>query len=738
MKISNIINHRTLLSAALLLMSAGIAMPQNDTSKAQPGFTLIPECDVKPVIDGAVDDTVWALAARITSFTQREPEEGKPASESTVVSFAFDTHNLYIGVRCQDSKVGQIVANEMRYDADLSENDRVEIILDTFNDGRNAFSFSVNPAGAQRDGLVRNEGENLNWDWNGVWFCATRIDSSGWSAELAIPFRTLRFDEGGPGVWGMNVGRYIIRSREEVFSTPVLRDYGYLGQYKVSKFGHLSGFKNISQGTGLQLKPYLAGGIEDDRLGGSNSITNAGLDVKYSITPNLTADLTLNTDFAQVEADQEKINLTRFDLYYPEKRDFFLEGAGIFWFGERFSGNYDASVMFFSRRVGLSEDGSVKIPLLGGVRMTGKINETDLGLLSIWTDKKGLPGSDGGRTETPLSNVSVIRVKQPLFGGSSLGLIGLNKQAGSSLYNRALGADWNLFLAEQLQLGGFVARTFDPAATRDNGAGNIDLNYMTDDVELQAQYLTIDQGFNPELGYVPRTGVRKLYLCPAVATRPGILGIRKTYLFGEFSYHSTPAWQLQSGYNLLSSYTLFENGSELFVGVPFQTEVLDQDFEIRDGTFIPAGRYEFARFVADYYSDRSRLLSGSVTEKFGDFYNGTINTLELGAAWKPSMHWKIDLHYQRNDIDLPVAGGTFATDLFIGRINLGLTTKMFSKLFVQWNGSDRDLNVNLLFNYQYAPNSDIYIVYNELWDLPGSPRINNRTLVAKITYLFNV
>jgi hypothetical protein len=698
----------------------------------------IPQCFEKPVVDGFLNDSIWNTVSHITTFTQREPEEGKPASEATDVALAFDTHNLYIGIRCYDSKVDQLIANEMRYDVDLSENDRIEILLDTFNDGRNAFFFSTNPLGVQRDGLVRNEGENLNWDWNGVWFCSTQIDSLGWTAEFAIPFRTLRFDENGPGEWGINIGRFIMRNREEVFSTPVLRDYGYLGEFKVSKFGHISGFKNISQGSGLQVKPYLAGGMEDDRFTGKNSISNIGLDLKYSLTANLTADLTMNTDFAQVESDQERINLTRFDLYYPEKREFFLEGAGIFWFGERSSGNYDADVLFFSRRIGLSKDGSEKIPLLGGVRTTGKIGETDLGVLSIWTDKKKILDENNNEVETPLTNVSVLRVKQPVLGQSSIGVIGINKQAGSTVYNRTAGTDWNFYLGEQLQFGGFAAKTFDYGMTRDNGAANIDMNYMTDDVELQAQYMTIDNGFNPELGYVPRTGIRKVYFSPALATRPEFFGIRKTYFFGEFIYHSNPDWSLQSGYNLLSSYTLFENGSELFIGVPFQTEVLDEDFTIRDGTVISAGKHKFTRFVADYYSDRSQVLSGKITGKFGSFYNGTIKTLELGAVWKPSMHWKFDVQYQRNDIKLPVENGTFVTNLLIGRINWGLTTKMFSKLFVQWNDADRDMNINLLFNYQYLPNSDIYLVYNEQWDVQHSPRINNRTIVAKLTYLFNV
>lgn len=722
----------------LIIFSNYFGFAQLRGEKNTAPFIAVSQCVGEPKVDGLLDDSVWTGASQITTFFQREPDEGLPATESTNVAITFDTHNLYIGIRCYESKVDQIIANEMRRDAELAENDRIEIILDTFNVGRNAFFFSTNPLGVQRDGLVSNEGENLNWNWNGVWYCDARIDSLGWTAEIAIPFRTLRFDENRDGEWGINIGRFIMRNREEIFWTPVLRDYGYLGQFKVSKFGHISGFRNITQGSGIQVKPYLTGGVEDDRITGASSITNVGLDMKYSITPNLTADLTVNTDFAQVEADQERINLTRFDLYYPEKRDFFLEGAGIFWFGERFSPNYDASVLFFSRTIGLSKDGSVKIPLLGGLRTTGKIGATDLGVLSILTDKKEIQDENNNLVEAPLTNVSVLRAKQPILGQSSVGMIGINKQAGRYTYNRIFGTDWNFYLTDQLQLGGFIAKTFDHSVSRDNSAGNIDLNYMTDEIELQAQYMTIDKGFNPEVGFMPRTGVRKIYINPAVATRPEILGIRKTYLFGEFIYHNNQDWTMQSGYNLLASYTVFSGGSELFIGVPFQTEIINEDFNLREETVIPKGRYKFARFVADYYSDRSQILSGKITGKFGKFYNGTIKTIELGTQWKPSIHWKFDLDYQHNNINLPVNNGVFATNLLIGRINWGLTTKIFSKLFVQWNDTDRDVNLNLLFNYQYLPNSDIFLVYNEQWDIQNSPRINNRTIIAKITYLFNI
>ncbi len=691
-------------------------------------------CESRPIIDGILNDSIWYTASSISSFTQREPNEGVPASESTKVFISFDESNLYIGIRCHESDPGRIIANEMRRDAGIENDDRIEILLDTFNDGRNAFFFSTNPLGMQRDGLVRNEGENLNWDWDGIWYCETSTDASGWAAEIAIPFRTLRFTENGGGQWGMNIGRFIVRNREEAFWTPVLRNYGYLGQYKVSSFGHITGFQNITQGIGIQVKPYAAAGVEKDRNAGTSTLSNVGLDLKYSITSNLTADLSLNTDFAQVEADQEQINLTRFDLFYPEKREFFLEGAGIFWFGERFSPNYPASLLFFSRRIGLSEGGTVSIPLMGGLRMTGKIDATDLGILSVWTDKKDFQSGNGDAMHVPLTNVSVLRVRHPVFGRSNIGVIAINKQAERNNFNRTYGADWNFYVTEQAQVGGFIAGTRTSNMSGDNWAGNIDLNYMTDIVELQAQYMKIDKNFNPEVGFMPRTGIRKIYINPTVAVRPGILGIRKTYLFNENIYYHNQNGSLQTRYNLIASYTVLNNGSEVFLGVPIQTEVIEEDFYLRDETAIPSGEYSFTRVVADYYSDRSRDVSGKITGKIGKFYNGTIKTLEIGMQLKTSFHLNFEAEYQHNRIRLPIENGNFSTNLLIGRITWGLTTRIFNKLFVQWNDADKKANLNFLFNYRYLPGSDIYLVYNEQWDAGTALRSKNRTVIAKLTY----
>jgi hypothetical protein len=366
--------------------------------------------------------------------------------------------------------------------------------------------------------------------------------------------------------------------------------------------------------------------------------------------------------------------------------------------------------------------------------MTGKINATDLGVLSVWADKKDFRSSGGDAVHVSLTNVSVLRVRQPIFARSSIGAIGINKQAGRNNYNRIYGADWNFYISEQAQIGGFIAGTRTSSRSGDYWAGNIDLNYMTDVVELQTQYMQIDKGFNPEVGFMSHTGVRKFYLSPSVAARPVILGIRKTYLFNENIYYNNQDGSLQSRYNLIATYTVLNNSGLIFFGVPVQTEVLNEPFYLREETAIPAGRYSFTRVVADYFTDESRDVSGGITGKMGNFYNGTIKTLELAYHLKPSGHLKFDAQYQHNRIRLPIENGNFSTNLLIGRVTWGRTTRIFNKLFVQWNDADKKVNLNFLFNYRYMPGSDIYIVYNEQWDTETALRTKIRTIIAKLTY----
>lgn len=290
-------------------------------------------------IDGCLNEKEWLKAVLVNHFLQREPEEGAPVSEPTEVRVLYDEKNLYLGFRCLDSQIEKIVADAMRRDRPLLNNDCVEVFLDTYHDHRNAFCFCTNPLGAQRDGILVAElsDEEHNRDWNGVWSNASRIDSGGWTAEMAIPFKTLRFNEDDDMTWGINFARYIPRKREESFWAAILQDYGFWGKYRISAYGHLIGLTGLQHPQKFEIKPFILPGLERDfaETASYNRKFDFGLDARYHLTPNLMADISYNTDFAQVEADQEQVNLTRFELFFPEKRDFFLEGASIFRFGER-------------------------------------------------------------------------------------------------------------------------------------------------------------------------------------------------------------------------------------------------------------------------------------------------------------------------------------------------------------------------------------------------------------------
>jgi hypothetical protein len=396
-------------------------------------------------VDGRLDEADWKIAPAAGDFIQTEPEEGRPATEATEVRVLFDDRNIYFGVICRDSRPDRIVANEMRRDAELQNNDFFEITLDTYNDHRNAFYFSVNPLGAQRDGLIRDEGANINREWDGIWVVRTQRTGEGWTAEIAIPFRTLRFNKDVDQTWGVNFGRSVARKREESYWTPILRNYGFMGKMKMSFFGHLTGLSGLKQGQRVQIAPYVIGGGNKEEAGAPfRGKGEAGLDLKYRLTSNVTADLTVNTDFAQVEADQEQFNLTPYSLFFPEKREFFLEGADIFRFGERSQEHeMPSTLLFFSRSVGLSEDGK-EVPVLGGVKVTGKAGRYDLGVLDILTSRTSYLNDDDERVDIERANSSVFRIKRDIFEKSSVGFIGLSKDLldGGEHNRRALTSTW--------------------------------------------------------------------------------------------------------------------------------------------------------------------------------------------------------------------------------------------------------------------------------------------------------
>ncbi len=694
----------------------------------------------KVSVDGRLDEPDWRRAQPVDRFIQTEPDEGRPATEATDVRVLYDERAVYFGVVCHDTRPDRIVANEMRRDAELRNNDYFEVLIDTYNDHRNAFSFTVNPLGAQRDQLVRDEGANINREWDGIWEVRTQRTGEGWTAEIAIPFRTLRFNNLENQTWGINFGRSVARKREESFWTPILRSYGYMGRLKISYFGHLTGLSGLAQGDKLQVTPYvIGGGNKAEAAVPFRGTADAGVDLKYRLTSNMTADLTVNTDFAQVESDQEQFNLTPYSLFFPEKREFFLEGADIFRFGERAQEHgLPTTLLFFSRTIGLSEDGK-EVPVLGGARVTGKAGRTDIGVLDILSGRTSYVNDDGESVDIGRANASVFRIKRDIFEKSSIGIIGLSRDPlDSGARNRAAGLDFNLAFGPGFKTDGFLARTFTPGLKGDDWAGAVHSSYADDFWDFGLSYTDVGANFNSELGFVPRTDIRKVRLNTGIGPRPRFLGLRQSFIMNNLTYIEDHAGRLLGRDVFSGVWNTFQDGSHLFLGFARSFERLEEDFEIRDGVVIPSGGYSFNSFSAMYNSDRSRNVALGADVRFGEFYDGRLASVGAESFLKISRNFNLELQVSRNRFDLPVPGGRFATTIAGGRFIYSFTPNLYVKAFLQWNDAEDLFKSNILIRWIYRPGANIYFIYNETRNLVGGAPVEDRTLMLKASFLFDL
>jgi len=470
----------------------------------------IVKTDAIPEIDGRLTDSAWKNTVFNDNFLQREPVEGAEPSERTSIAAMYDDDNLYIAVQCFDSDPRNILATEMRRDQPVDDDDCIEIILDTFDDKRSAFYFATNALGVRIDGKINDEGKNVNTDWDGVWRCKASMDENGWSVELAIPWQTLRFKEGDGVEWNANFVRTIRRKNEFVFWKLVSQDYGENGKYIMSEAGRIKGFNGLKMGGKYEFIPYLTGGIERDRQTNFNTkkLSDYGLDIKWNLTSTLTADFTYNTDFAQAEADQEKVNLERFSLYFPEKRSFFLEGAETWNFGHPSYFGYSEIQLFYSRRIGIEE--GRQVPVIGGTRLQGKAGRYSIGFLSLQSERTVLSGEE--TTVVPETNYSAIRLRRDILERSTIGIMLLNKQ-NSSRYNRSVGIDSYLHLSDYFSISTEAAGTFTKkdegfiGDNSDNYAGHIEMKYDSDLWDFSASYLDIAENFNAEMGFIRRTDI---------------------------------------------------------------------------------------------------------------------------------------------------------------------------------------------------------------------------------------
>ncbi len=681
-------------------------------------------------VDGELDEPEWKLAEPATDFIQQNPHTGQPSSERTEVRLLYDDENFYIGVHCFDSagREGLVVNNADR-DFRGKDDDLFGVLLDTFNDNRNAFMFATTPQGAKADIQVGGDGSSSNRDWDAIWHVKSKITEAGWQTEIAIPFKSLRFHDAESHNWGINFGRRIRRKNEDTYWSPIPRPFPLS---RVSQAGTLQGVGRLHQGMNLQVKPYLSAPVvrlEDDDVDFKPEV---GLDVKYGVSSQLTLDLTVNTDFAQVEADNQQINLTRFSLFFPEKREFFLENANIFQFARqgasrRVGGRnrLDSDLIpFFSRRIGISEGRLV--PVLGGVRLSGRAGAYTLGLFSMQTDEF---------EDIPSTNFSVIRVRRDVLHRSDVGGMFINKEQGSGPHNRTYGIDGNFNFLDHLDLTSFFVKTETPGLQDEDVAGNLTVAWTDQRLQLEGQYLAIGENFNPEVGFVPRTGIERTRGWITWTPRPGerIPWIREFRVLNWIDYITKTSGTLETRKMETRFGVDFQNGSNLSAGRNFRFERLTEPFFIQPGQAVPLGDYEFSEYSVDLVIDRSRMLSGEARLATGEFFNGSRDSYRFLFGFRSGYRFESQVTWTHNDITLP--SGDFATDLVNTRLQYSFNTRMFLNALIQYNSELKEISSNIRFNLIHNPLSDLFLIYNERRSTTGE--VMDRAFIGKLTYVFS-
>ena len=706
-------------------------------------------------VDGVLDEPVWQSVEPIRQLYQIQPDQGDPATEQSEVRILYDDKKLYFGFIFFDSEMDKIVANDMRRDSrGLRSNDYGFLLLDTYNDRRNAVFFRFTPVGGMEDTAVSNSGGSLNTSWDIVWECRCRINEDNWTVEIAIPFSQLRFEQSDVMSWGVNFGREIARKQEIAAWNEAPKTYGGLAKYRTAYFGTLEGLEGISPSRHLELLPYLLPGAShtaetEETREKTEGVFEAGLDLKYGVTPNLTADLTFNTDFAQVEADQEQVNLTRFSLFFPEQRPFFLEGASIFDVGiPRPSFRRPPPLLlFYSRRLGLAEDRA--IPLLGGGKMTGKIGPYGIGILNVVTDKfqdDGTETSEEDIFNEPRTNYSVVRVNRDILKGSTVGGIFINKQDADA-YNRTTGLDFSYRPTREINIQGLWARTFEADVSGNTNAFFFGGDWRTNLFRLNGSYTDIGEDFNPEVGFVQRTeerpDIRRFRADANYTPWPGKFGIREIQIGPEIDIVLSHENELETQEITFDTRFSFETGDDIGFQLKNTTEHLDLEFLIQDAT-IPPDDYNFTSFQTSIRTSSSRMIAGRLQVEFGEFYYGTRSGFSVDVTAKPTAQFSIEPFIEFNRITLPekklddkitLSETEFDANAFGGRVGYSFSTTLFTKLFAQWSTDTDVISANFLVNYIYRPGSDFYLVFNQNYDTrDGGVEPLDWTVLGKITY----
>jgi hypothetical protein len=683
--------------------------------------------DQSPVVDGRLNDPIWNNAVPFSGFKMVEPTPGSEPTERTEVRILYDHNDLFIGIRCYDSEPRKISANTMEHDkAEERSGDQVSILLDPFQDKRNAYLFIVNPKGARSEGFASG-GEHYSLGWDGIWEAKSRIDPEGWTAEIRIPFKTISFNANLTS-WGINIERYIARKQEIIRYSGISLNSFFSNP---NEAGLLEGIENVKQGLGLTFRPYGIAGVNANRTdtGSVSSKLDGGFDIYKNITPNLVAAVTYNTDFAETEVDERKLNLTRFPLFYPEKRTFFLEGSDIFDFA---GGSTESFMPFFSRRIGLYE--GAPVPIHWGTKIFGKVENTNIAALDVQTRPSGL---------IPSQNMFASRISQNILEESKVGVIVTNgSQAGEK--NTLIGADFTYKTSKFMGSDNFSTGVWGVQNWNESKGGNksafgINVDYPNDLWEANLTYNFFGDSLNPGLGFLPRRAYHYLYTGFSYMPRleKGWIGSVVRQWFFEFRVSNY--WNLEGK---LESRRIFtapinlrtESGEHIEFNVIPNREVLPEDFEVSEGVIIPKGDYKFLSYRAELNTASYRKIQFDLSYNFGQFYSGHYDNIETGVTLK--LDGYANLQLGANVVRGYLPQGDFSENVYFSRLNLYVTPDLGISNYLQYDDISNQMGYNGRFFWQIRPGNIIYLVYNsnmeKQWNTESRFKVQEEQIKLKI------
>jgi hypothetical protein len=703
-------------------------------------------------IDGQLDDGMYGTVPPISDFIQNDPQEGAPATEKTEVWIFFDRDTIYVAARCWESRPDRMVVNEMRRDSvNIVQNDGFAFGLDTFYDRRNSVIFEVNVLGGRIDAQVTNE-RQINLDWNPIWELRAARFEGGWAIEAAIPFKSLRYRPGRAQIWGFNARRVNRWKNEVSYLARIPASMTMRGHFQSSLMATLVGLEAPSGSRNLEVKPYGISQVVTDRT--TTPIVSRdlrgdwGVDVKYGITQSVTSDFTYNTDFAQVEADEQQVNLTRFSLFFPEKRDFFLENQGTFAFGGGAafgpaggggSGGgvnanpSDTPLLFYSRRIGLN--GGRAIPIDAGGRVTGRAGRYSIGLLNIQADDEAASG-------TRATNFSVARVKRDFLRKSSVGAIFTGRSIGQNGAgsNEAYGIDGTFAFYDNLSINTYWAQTRTDHLAGEDTSYRGQLDYAGDRYGVQVERLVVGRHFNPETGFLRRGDMRRSFGQFRFSPRPArSTRIRRLFSMGSLAYVENGAGQLETRDWDGEFAVEFQNSDRFFVGYSNTYELLPQPFTVATGVTLPVRGYDFASVRTGFNLGPGRRVAGSLAIEHGTFYSGHKTTFSWNRGRvNVTPQLSVEPGVSIDWVDL--LEGSFMSRLVGSRVTYTVTPLMFASALVQYNSNGNVVAANVRLRWEYSPGSELFVVFNEQRDTlaRGFPGLANRAFIVKVNRLFRL